>query len=127
MTVSRLQLAAGVASLLSLVVAGDLATARAERREIEVVARRFAFEPSEIQVAVGEPVRLLVRSADSVHGLEIKEVKVRKEIPRGGKVINIDFTAKEAGSFAILCSEYCGDEHDRMRGTLVVVADRSDQ
>ena len=127
MTLTRLPLVAGLACLLSVVMAGDPATARDERREIEVVARRFAFEPSEIQVAIGEPVRLLVRSADGVHGLEIKQVKVRKEIPRGGKVVNIDFTAKEAGRFPILCSEYCGDEHDNMRGTLVVVADSPDQ
>jgi cytochrome c oxidase subunit 2 len=73
-------------------------------------------------VAVGEPVRLLVRSADGVHGIEIKKVKVQKMIPRGGEPVIINFTAKEAGRFPILCSEYCGDEHDNMRGMLVVVA-----
>ena len=34
----------------------------------------------------------------------------------------INFTAKEAGRFPIMCSEYCGDGHDDMRGTLVVQA-----
>ena len=99
-----------------------LAAPPAEPRIIEITARRFAFEPSEIEVAVGEPVRLLVRSADGVHGIEIKKVKVQKMIPRGGEPIMINFTAKEAGRFPILCSEYCGDEHDNMRGMLVVVA-----
>lgn len=128
MSSSRFRLIAGGACLLSLcAVAGDLAAARPDQpREIEVVARRFAFEPSDIEVKVGEPVRLLVRSADGVHGIEIKQVKVRKEIPRGGKVITIDFTPKEAGRFPILCSEYCGDEHDNMRGTLTVVASAPD-
>jgi cytochrome c oxidase subunit 2 len=111
---------AGVPLILG--VAALLAAPPAEPRLIEITARRFAFEPSEIEVAVGEPVRLLVRSADGVHGIEIKKVKVQKMIPRGGEPVTINFTAKEAGRFPILCSEYCGDEHDNMRGMLVVVA-----
>jgi cytochrome c oxidase subunit II len=128
MTSFRFQwLSIGTGLLALGAVAGDLVAARAaEPREIEVVARRFAFEPSDIEVEVNEPVRLLVRSADGVHGIEIKKVKVRKEIPRGGKVITIEFTPKEAGRFPILCSEYCGDEHDNMRGTLSVVANAAD-
>jgi cytochrome c oxidase subunit 2 len=94
----------------------------AEPRTIEVVARRFAFEPAEIQVSVGERVRLLVRTADGLHGIEIKKFKVAKEIPRGNKPVTIEFTADEAGRYPILCSEYCGDGHDDMKGTLVVLA-----
>ena len=98
------------------------AQAAPEPRTIEVVARRFAFEPAEIQVSVGERVRLLVRSADGLHGIEIKKVKVAKEIPRGTKPVAIEFTAEEAGRYPILCSEFCGDGHDDMKGTLVVLA-----
>jgi cytochrome c oxidase subunit II len=90
-------------------------------REIDVVARRFAFEPARIEVAVGERVRLRVVSADGVHGLEIKKFKVKKEIPRGTTPVIIEFTANEAGEFPILCSEYCGDGHEDMQGQLVVL------
>jgi heme/copper-type cytochrome/quinol oxidase subunit 2 len=34
----------------------------------------------------------------------------------------INFTPNTAGEFPIMCSEYCGDGHDDMRGTLVVQA-----
>jgi heme/copper-type cytochrome/quinol oxidase subunit 2 len=34
----------------------------------------------------------------------------------------IEFVASEAGTFPILCSEYCGNGHKDMTGTLVVVA-----
>ena len=71
---------------------------------------------------VGERVTLAVRSADGVHGIEIKKVKVSKEIPRGAAPVMIEFTATEAGRFPIVCSEYCGDGHDDMKGTLVVKA-----
>ena len=93
-----------------------------EPRVIEVIARRFAFEPAEIQATVGERLRLMVRSADGVHGLEIKKFKVKKEIPRGTTPVTIEFTAGEEGRFPILCSEYCGDDHDAMTGMLVVRA-----
>jgi cytochrome c oxidase subunit 2 len=109
-----------VACLVVLGGSALLAAPPIEPRVIEVTAKRFAFEPAEIEVAVGEPVRLMVRSADGVHGIEIKKVKVNKTIPRGGEPIVINFTAKEAGRFPILCSEYCGDDHDNMRGMLVV-------
>lgn len=103
-------------------MAGLAALPPSEPRVIEITARRFAFEPAVIEVAVGEPVRLLVRSADGPHGIEIKKVKVNKPIPRGGEPVVINFTAKEPGRFPIMCSEYCGDDHDKMQGTLVVVA-----
>ena len=93
-----------------------------EPRVIEVVAKRFTWEPAEIQVAVGERVRLVLRTADGLHGIELKKFKISKEIPRGNTPVTVEFTADEAGRFPFLCSEYCGDGHDDMKGVLVVVA-----
>jgi cytochrome c oxidase subunit 2 len=99
----------------------DPATVSAPRT-IEVVARKYAFEPDRIEVTEGDRVRLVVRSVDSVHGLQIKRFGVNKHVPRGGEPVTIDFTASRAGTFEILCSEFCGDGHDGMKGTLVVLA-----
>ena len=100
-----------------------LAAVRAdEPRVIEVLAKRFTWEPSEIQVTVGERVRLVLRTADGLHGIELKKFKIAKEIPRGNKAVTVEFTADEAGRFPFFCSEYCGDGHDDMKGVLVVVA-----
>lgn len=111
-----------VALLAALSSSGGSSAQAPEPRVIEVVAKRYAFEPSEIEVAVGERVTLSVRTADGVHGVEIKKFKVKKEIPRGTAPVMIEFTATEAGRFPILCSEYCGDGHGDMKGTLVVKA-----
>ena len=92
-----------------------------EPRTIEVVAKRFAFEPARIEVTEGERVRIVLKSGDGVHGIEIKKFKVSKKVPRAGEV-TIEFVASAAGEFPILCSEYCGDGHEDMKGTLVVVA-----
>ena len=115
---------AGMALLLGgniLTAQQDPATASAPR-VIDVVAKRFAFEPATIEVTEGERVRLMVRSADGVHGIEIKKFKVNKPVPRGGKPVAVDFVASAPGTYEILCSEYCGDGHEAMGGTLVVEA-----
>jgi len=73
-------------------------------------------------VTEGERVRLVIKSADGVHGVEIKKFRVNKKVPRGGEPITIEFVASAAGQFPILCSEYCGNGHEDMKGMLVVTA-----
>jgi cytochrome c oxidase subunit 2 len=92
-----------------------------EPRVIEVVAKKFAFVPSRIEVTEGETVRLVVRSADGMHGLQIKKFKVAEEIPRGSEAVTIEFTANAVGEFEIACTAFCGKGHEEMRGKLVVL------
>jgi cytochrome c oxidase subunit 2 len=121
---SRSSILACALLTLTLIPASKTVSARqaAEPRVIEVVARRYAFEPAEIQVTVGEAVRLMVRSGDGLHGFEIKPFKVKKDLERGAAPIAIDIKADRAGRFEYLCSQYCGEGHDDMKGALVVVA-----
>jgi cytochrome c oxidase subunit 2 len=92
-----------------------------EPRVIEVVARRFEFAPATLEVAQGERVRIVVRSGDGLHGFGIKQFNISREVARG-ETVTIELTPKVAGEFPILCTEYCGDGHEMMKGTLVVVA-----
>lgn len=89
---------------------------------IEVTASRFAFDPSTLEVTEGDRVRLVVRSSDGVHGVGIKKFKVSKVVPRGGAPVTIEFVASAAGTYELLCSEYCGEGHEGMKGTLLVRA-----
>ena len=103
-------------------IAGTRSWAQTDPRVIEITARRFAFEPAEIEATLGEHLQLVVRSEDGVHGLEIKKLKIKKEVPRGGEPVTIDFVAHTEGTFPILCSEYCGKGHTDMTGMLIVRA-----
>jgi cytochrome c oxidase subunit 2 len=127
MTPSLRFLACLTAGVLSMSSGGASAPQPPEPRTIDVVARRFTFEPSTIDAAEGERLRLVVTSADGVHGVEIKKFRVNKEIPRGGDPVVIEFTASEAGRFPIICSAFCGDGHGDMKGMLVVQAREKDQ
>jgi cytochrome c oxidase subunit 2 len=116
--------AAGTALLLGAAAMSnqqDPAAASAPR-VINVVAQRFTFEPSRIEVTEGERIKLVVTSGDGVHGVEIKKFKVTKKVPRGGDPVTIEFVATVAGEFPIMCSEYCGEGHEEMKGMLVVAA-----
>ena len=122
--VSRFQ--QGALVVAALVAAGGLGVVmRAEPRRpqavvIEVTAKRFAFAPDRIEVVEGDSVTLAVKSADGTHGIEIKKLKVKKEVPRGGVAVLLSFTAPAPGEYQVSCSEYCGRGHEDMRATLVV-------
>ena len=113
--------------IVGLSAAGAAAPQTPEPRTVEVVAKRFTFEPATVEATEGERLRLVVRSADGVHGVEIKKFRVNKEIPRGGDPVVIEFTASEAGRFPIICSAFCGDGHGDMKGMLVVQAREKDK
>jgi cytochrome c oxidase subunit 2 len=98
-----------------------LATAAPQTRRFEVKASRYQFEPDRMEVAQGDVVELVVRSADTDHGLAIKAYKVKVKVPKGGEPVGVAFVASRAGTFLIECSEYCGSGHKRMKGQLVVV------
>ncbi len=66
-------------------------------------------------------MRIVVKSGDGFHGFGIKQFDVSKEIPRG-ETVTIEFTPDVAGEFPILCTEYCGDGHEEMKGQLIVKA-----
>ena len=89
--------------------------------EVQVVANKFAFEPAVIQVTAGEPVRLVIHSADRVHGFSIRDLHIDAQIPRSGNVV-VEFTAPGTGRYEIACSEFCGSGHGQMKAALVSVA-----
>src|SRR5262245_58169028 len=90
--------------------------------EIQVVASRYQFEPATIHVTAGEPVRLLIRSADVSHGFGIAALKIDAHVPKGGEAVAIAFVAPAPGEYEITCSEFCGIGHGRMKATLVSAA-----
>ena len=115
-------LSAVTAGLLGVPPGSNITSAQtAEPRVIEVVAKRYEFVPSSIEVVQGERVRLVVKSGDGFHGFGIEEFDVSREIPRG-ETVTIEFTPDVAGEFPILCTEYCGEGHEDMRGQLIVKA-----
>jgi cytochrome c oxidase subunit 2 len=91
-------------------------------RTINVQLSRYAFSPERIEVRLGERVRLHVVSVDGTHGFQVKALGVNVRIPSAGTAVTVDLAPKEAGTFPINCSEYCGSGHRRMTASLIVTA-----
>jgi cytochrome c oxidase subunit II len=110
-----------------LVMAGMMTHGRAAANqmpvhEVQVVASKFAYEPSTIQVTAGEPVRLVVRSSDGTHGFSIPKLKIDVRLAKTGEPVVVEFTAPPAGRYEIACSEFCGSGHGQMKAALISVA-----
>ena len=109
-------------------VAGAAALARsgvahsaAEPRVIEMTARRFAYEPSEITLKAGERVVVAIRSLDFVHGMNIPDLGMRLDLVPG-RVTRLELQPKAPGTIDFLCDNFCGDGHEQMHGRFIVRA-----
>ena len=112
------QIAATAAALAS----GSLlsrAGAQSEPRIIELTARRFRYEPSEIKLKVGEPVVIAIRSLDFVHGMNIPDLGKRLDLVPG-RVTRLELKPDKPGVIDFVCDNFCGDGHEEMHGRFVV-------
>jgi cytochrome c oxidase subunit 2 len=86
---------------------------------IQIVAHKFAFEPSQIRLKKGAPVTLQLTTQDVEHGFYIRGLKVDEEIlPE--KTTKVTFTPDKAGTFPTICDHFCGLGHKHMNMTVVV-------
>lgn len=92
---------------------------QSQPRRIEVMAKKFAFVPSEITVKKGEPVVMVLQSEDVLHGLRFKELNLDTEI-RKSAPSELSFTPEKTGTFIGKCSRFCGKGHGEMTLTLHV-------
>jgi len=112
----------GAITLASVLMVGGAAAGDRPVHEIQITASRYAFDPVAIQVNAGEPVRIVIRSKDGVHGFSIPKLKIDVQVPKGGDPVAVEFTAPAAGRYEIACSEFCGSGHSQMKAALVSVA-----
>ena len=88
-------------------------------RVIEIVARRFRYEPAEIPLKVGERVVLAIRSLDFIHGFNIPDLGIRTDLVPG-KITKVELQPKATGIIDFLCDNFCGDGHEEMHGRFIV-------
>ena len=90
---------------------------------IEAKGNQWAWNVAPTSVNVGQLVEIRVTSADVNHGFSLYDAKNRlvvqtQAMPGYTNVIRHRFT--EAGTYRILCLEYCGLGHHTMAAQLVV-------
>lgn len=90
-------------------------------RRIEIIAKRFTYDPDVITLKKGQPVVLVLGSIDVTHGLKIAEMNVLLENIKKGKKTEIQFTPEETGHYVGRCAHFCGKGHGSMTLQIDVV------
>ncbi|MHC5033406.1 MAG: 4Fe-4S binding protein, partial [Planctomycetota bacterium] len=107
----------------------------ASPREVEIMARQYAYEPHRIVVDPGDEVHLRLASTDVVHGFYLEGHDIEAEIRPGSltawarrpstgedfrELEEIVFTAGRPGKYRYRCSVTCGTLHPFMQGEMIV-------
>lgn len=97
--------------------------------ELHVVAKQWmwrvqhpsgAREIDAIHVPVNTPVRLAMTSEDAIHDLYLPALRLKQDV-LPDRYTYLWFTATKTGTYHLTCAEYCGTDHSRMAGKLVIV------
>lgn len=95
------------------------ASAQQQVRTVTVTGRRYAFQPSTIEVAQDELVRIVFTAEDVAHSFTIDQYRIVKRAG-AGQTATFEFHADRAGTFTFYCNLKSDEGCRDMRGTLVV-------
>ncbi|MGA7616847.1 MAG: cytochrome c oxidase subunit II [Thermoanaerobaculia bacterium] len=77
-------------------------------------------EIDELHLEVNQPVRLLMISEDVIHSFYVPQFRQKQDVlPR--RYTSLWFQPTKVGTYDLECAEYCGTNHSRMIGHVVVM------
>lgn len=79
-------------------------------------------EINELHIPVGQPIRLILASQDVIHSFFVPAFRVKRDV-LPGRYEGLWLQAENVGEFPLLCAEFCGTDHSRMRGRIVVLSE----
>jgi cytochrome c oxidase subunit II len=97
--------------------------------EINVIGKQWMWkiqhpegnrEINELHVPVGRVVKLTMTSQDVIHSFFLPEFRIKQDVVPG-RYTSEWFKARRIGTYKLFCSEYCGTDHSRMVGRVVVM------
>jgi cytochrome c oxidase subunit 2 len=97
--------------------------------QVSVVGKRWMWkiqhmtgqrEINELHVPVDRSVRLTITSEDVIHSFFVPAFRLKKDAVPGRYNIAW-FKATQTGRYHLFCAEYCGTDHSKMIGTVIVM------
>jgi len=80
-------------------------------------------EINTLHVPVGQAVKMKLASEDVIHSFYIPAFRIKQDaIP--GRYTSIWFQPTHPGVYHLFCAEYCGAEHSKMIGSIIVMEPR---
>ena len=72
-----------------------------------------------LHVPVGQPVKLTMIIQDVIHSFYVPAFRVKQDV-LPGRYTSTWFEATQPGEYRLYCAEYCGTNHSRMIGRVIV-------
>jgi cytochrome c oxidase subunit II len=97
--------------------------------EISVIGKQWMWktqhpsgrrEINQLHVPIHTPVKLTMISQDVIHSFYIPAFRVKQDV-LPGRYSTLWFEATMVGEFHLFCAEYCGADHSRMIGKVIVM------
>ncbi len=107
------------ACLLGLPSQRNVHAATPQGTTVQINAKRFSFEPSEVTLKLGVPVTLQLHSMDTAHGIRVTELGIELKAAKGATAQQT-ITPDKTGDFVGHCSTFCGAGHGAMALTFHV-------
>ena len=87
----------------------------------DVVLSGLPDEPPLVVLPVGRRIAFDLESPDVIHSFWVPQFLIKRDaVP--GRTNRIEVTIEEPGTYAVVCGEFCGLLHHRMRFTLEAVS-----
>ncbi len=102
----------------------------ADALQVQVVGKQWMWklqhaegkrEINELHVPLGRAVTLTMTSQDVIHSFFIPAFRIKQDVVPG-KYTTEWFRPTRRGEYHLFCAEYCGTDHSRMIGRVVVMA-----
>ena len=101
-------------------------------QQVKVTGRKWSWwfdhadrrGAKDLHLVAGQPVELTLASTDVVHSLYVPQFRLKQDaVP--GRYTKLFFTPTLAGTYPVLCAEYCGTNHSQMISNAVVHPDQA--
>ncbi len=96
---------------------------------LEIQAQQFAWNITypesgvttlnQLHIPVGKKVVVELTSKDVIHSFFIPQFRLKQDAVPGSK-INVWFEATKTGNYELVCAEFCGLAHYRMKGFVTI-------
>ncbi len=106
------------------------AQAPADALQINVLGKQWMWkfqhpdgqrEINELHLPVDRPVRLKMISEDVIHDMFVPSFRVKHDVVPG-RYTSLWFQPTKVSEYHMFCSQYCGSEHSKMVGRVVVMS-----
>lgn len=83
---------------------------------LTITAKNWEFDQAEYRVKAGEPINVVLKNEEGIHGIEIRGQGIKLDNKKTSTV----WTPSKPGTYEIVCNIPCGLGHSSMKSVIIV-------